>query len=167
MHPLDCKACAAIDAFDGKIDGKVFNLDHWNVSHERKHFASLRKKEDVVADRITKFAGSLNFIYIHTAWFGLWVTVNVGFLGASLKFDEFPFGLLTMVVSLEAIFLATFVMVSQNRQSARADLRAQVDFEANLQSLIWTVHVGYALNIDIKHVGDLCKAAIQESRQSK
>lgn len=167
VHPLDCKACAAIDAFDGKIDGKVFNLDHWNVSNERKHFASLRKKEDVIADQITRFAGSLNFIYIHAVWFAVWVAANVGALGASLKFDKFPFGLLTMIVSLEAIFLATFVMVSQNRQSARADLRAQVDFEANLQSLIWTVHVGYALNLDIKHVGDLCKVAIQESRQNK
>lgn len=166
-HPLNCKACAAIDAFDGKIDGKVFSLDHWNVSNEKKHFAALRKKEDLVADRITKFAGSLNFIYIHTVWFGLWVAANAGLLGASLKFDKFPFGLLTMLVSLEAIFLATFVMVSQNRQAARADLRAQIDFEANLQSLIWTVHVGYALNLDIKHVGDLCKVAIQESRQNK
>jgi uncharacterized membrane protein len=167
VHPLDCKACAAIDAFDGKIDGKVFNLDHWNVSHERKHFAALRKKEDVVADRITKFAGSLDFIYIHAVWFGIWVAANVGVFGASLRFDEFPFGLLTMLVSLEAIFLATFVMVSQNRQSARADLRAQVDFEANLQSLIWTVHVGYALNIDIEHVGELCRQAIEESRKTK
>ena len=166
VHPLDCKACAAIDALDGKIDGKIYNLDHWNVRNERKHFASLLEREDLVADRITKFAGSLNFIYIHAVWFGIWVAANVGVFGASLKFDEFPFGLLTMIVSLEAIFLATFVMVSQNRQSARADLRAQVDFEANLQSLIWTVHVGHALNIDVKHVGDLCKAAIEESRKN-
>ena len=166
-HPLDCKACAAIDAFDGKIDGKVFNLDHWNVTHERKHFALLRKKEDVIADQITKFAGSLNFIYIHAVWFGFWVVANVGAFGASLAFDKFPFGLLTMLVSLEAIFLATFVMVSQNRQAARADLRSQVDFEANLQSLIWTVHIGYALDIDIKHVGDLCAQAIAESRNNK
>ena len=166
VHPLDCEACAAIDALDGKIDGKIYNLDHWSVRNGRKHFASLLEREDLVADRITKFAGSLNFIYIHAIWFGLWVALNVGLFGVSLKFDEFPFGLLTMIVSLEAIFLATFVMVSQNRQSARADLRAQVDFEANLQSLIWTVHVGHALKIDVKHVGDLCKAAIEESRRN-
>lgn len=167
VHPPDCKACVAIDAFDGKIDGKVFNLDHWSVTHERKHFALLQKKEDVISDQITKFAGSLNFIYIHAVWFGIWVAANVGAFGASLAFDKFPFGLLTMLVSLEAIFLATFVMVSQNRQAARADLRAQVDFEANLQSLIWTVHIGYALDIDIKHVGDLCTQAIAESRKNK
>jgi uncharacterized membrane protein len=166
VHPLDCEACAAIDALDGKIDGKIYNLDHWSVRNGRKHFASLLEREDLVADRITKFAGSLNFIYIHAIWFGLWVALNAGLFGVSLKFDEFPFGLLTMIVSLEAIFLATFVMVSQNRQSARADLRAQVDFEANLQSLIWTVHVGHALKIDVKHVGDLCKAAIEESRRN-
>lgn len=167
LHPTDCKACAVIDEFDGKIDGKVFNLDHWNVANERKHFAAFRKKEDVIADKITSFAGSLNFVYIHAIWFAIWVGANIGVLGISLKFDKFPFGLLTMLVSLEAIFLATFVMVSQNRQAARADLRSQLDFEANLQSLIWTVHVGHALNVDIAHVGELCKLAIQESRKNK
>jgi uncharacterized membrane protein len=72
-----------------------------------------RRRENRVADQITRFAGSMKFVYIHAIWFGLWIV---------LGFDDYPFGLLTMIVSLEAIFLSTFVMISQNR----ADERRQV-----------------------------------------
>jgi uncharacterized membrane protein len=79
------------------------------------------RAEDVqnrIADRITDFAGSMRFVYLHVLWFGLWIG-----LGA----EKYPYGLLTMIVSLEAIFLSTFVMISQNR----ADAKRQV--VANLQ----------------------------------
>ena len=148
----DCKACEVIDGLDGKIDGQLFNLDHWRVTHERKRFAAARKVEDRAADKVTNFAGSLNFVYLHAVWFVIWVSINVGMIGASVKFDKFPFGLLTMIVSLEAIFLSTFVMVSQNRQSARSDLRSQVDFESNLQSPIWAINLGPVLVNDVQHV---------------
>ena len=79
------------------------------------------------------------FVYLHSVWFGLWILLNVGLVGGAVVFDKFPFGLLTMIVSLEAIFLSTFVMVSQNRQAARADIRSQLDFETNLRAEIWSV----------------------------
>src|SRR5206468_6131481 len=113
---------------------------------------------------VTSFAGSLKFVYIHAVWFGIWVLLNIGVLGASLKFDKFPFGLLTMIVSLEAIFLSTFVMVSQNRQAARADVRSQLDFETNLRAEIWAVHIGQALGVDVDHVEHVVHEAIQGSR---
>jgi uncharacterized membrane protein len=68
-----------------------------------------------------------------------------------------------MIVSLEAIFLSTFVMVSQNRQAARADLRAELDFETNLRSEIWSVHIGHALGVDAHHVEDVVAKAIAGS----
>jgi uncharacterized membrane protein len=83
-----------------------------------------------------------------------------------MKFDEFPFGLLTMIVSLEAIFLATFVMVSQNRQAARADVRSQLDFETNLRAEIWAIHIGAKLGIDHDHVEDIVRRAIAASNES-
>ena len=162
---LSCEACRIIDRLDGIEDGRIFNLDHWKVQDERKHFQNIRTSQDLLADKITAFAGSLTFVYIHLVWFLLWVLANIGAFGSNLKFDGFPFGLLTMAVSLEAIFLATFVMVSQNRQAARSDIRAKVDFESNLQSLIWLVHLGHKLNLDINHVHDLCAEAIEESRK--
>jgi uncharacterized membrane protein len=118
------------------------------------------RAQDRAADRITAFAGSLSFVYIHAAWFALWIAINIGLLGAALEFDAFPFGLLTMVVSLEAIFLATFVMVTQNRQGKRADIRSDLDFETNLRSEIWSVHIGEALGIDVEHVEAVVRQAI-------
>lgn len=158
-----CSACQIIDALDGKVDGKLFNLEHWSVPDERVRMRRLHDWQERAADVVTGFAGSLWFVYLHAAWFLLWILDNVGAFGLH-KFDEFPFGLLTMIVSLEAIFLSTFVMVSQNRQAARSEVRSQVDFESNLQSLIWSVHIASALNVDINHVESLCKAAIAQSR---
>jgi len=161
-----CAACNAIDEADGVVDGNLFPVLEKRIGNEAQVLARFRAAEDRVADRITAFAGSLPFVYIHTAWFGFWIAMNVGFLGAAVNFDPFPFGLLTMIVSLEAIFLATFVMVSQNRQSARADLRARIDFETNLRSEIWSVHIGIALGIDIDHVEAVVHEAIEGSHIS-
>ncbi|MSO60090.1 MAG: DUF1003 domain-containing protein [Ilumatobacteraceae bacterium] len=159
-----CAACAIVDKLDGKVDGKLFNLAHWSITAEHKRWQSARNAQDKAADKVTRFAGSLNFVYIHAVWFTIWVSLNVGAVGASLKFDKYPFGLLTMLVSLEAIFLSTFVMVSQNRQAARADSRSKADFEANIQSLIWSVHIGQEVGLDIEHVETLCSSVITESR---
>ena len=70
-----------------------------------------------IADKVTTFAGSMAFVYLHIGWFAVWIL-----FGTLIGFDSYPFGLLTMIVSLEAIFLSTFVMISQNR----ADTKRQV-----------------------------------------
>ena len=160
-----CAACKLIDGIDGEHDGKLLAVDRWRIPNEHVRFEKLRRAQDRTADRITGFAGSLTFVYIHTAWFVVWILINVGMIGAAAKFDEFPFGLLTMIVSLEAIFLSTFVMVTQNRQSLRSEIRAQVDLESNLQSLIWSVHIAEKLELDITHVERLCREVVEESRR--
>ena len=162
--PLSCPACRVIDQADGVEDGNLYKLDHYQTRNERKLLDALMRAQDRAADQVTSFAGSLKFVYLHSVWFGIWILVNVGILGASLKFDKFPFGLLTMIVSLEAIFLSTFVMVSQNRQAARADIRSELDFETNLRSEIWSVHIGQALGVDPAHVEDVVRQAIEGSR---
>jgi uncharacterized membrane protein len=75
-----------------------------------------KKLQNRIADAITRFAGSMMFVYLHVAWFTLWIA-----LGA----EEFPYGFLTMLVSLEAIFLSTFVMISQNRADAKRESLAE------------------------------------------
>ena len=157
---VSCEACRVLDRADGVEDGKLYKADHYPVGNERHIVAAIKRSEDHIADRVTAFAGSLSFVYIHAFWFGLWIAVNAGLLGASAIFDAFPYGLLTMVVSLEAIFLATFVMVSQNRQAARSDIRSDLDFENNLRSEIWSVHIGQALGLDSEHVETVVRAAI-------
>jgi uncharacterized membrane protein len=77
------------------------------VQHTEQRAQSIQNR---IADRITAFAGSMPFVYIHIAWFGCWIGFGV---------EKYPYGLLTMIVSLEAIFLSTFVMISQNRADAK------------------------------------------------
>jgi uncharacterized membrane protein len=119
-----------------------------HTRHERWAWRDVRKVQDDVTDAVTAFAGSLSFVYLHVGWFVVWVLLNAGLFGAEREFDGFPFGLLTLIVSLEAIFLSTFVMISQNRQAARADVRSELDFETNLRSEVWSVHIGRSLGLD-------------------
>jgi uncharacterized membrane protein len=162
---ITCPACQVIDRADGVEDGNLYKVNHYPVKSERRVIAAFRRTEDKIADRITNFAGSLNFVYLHSAWFGIWIILNAGAIGAGLVFDSYPYGLLTMVVSLEAIFLSTFVMVSQNRQAARSDVRSDLDFEANLRSEIWSIHIGQALGIDAEHVEEVVRMAIEGYRR--
>jgi uncharacterized membrane protein len=71
------------------------------------------------------------FAYIHIVWFGIWILLNTGVFGIDV-FDPFPYGLLTMIVSLEAIFLSTFVLISQNRLSEESESRADLDLQIGL-----------------------------------
>ncbi len=99
-----------------------------------KQIQKLKDAEDQAADKITAFAGTMKFVYLHTFWFGVWILANLGLLGAGLKFDKFPFGLLTLIVSLEAIFLSTFVMISQNRQAQAAEIRSELDYQTDVKA---------------------------------
>src|SRR4051812_21870383 len=137
---------------------------HHRARHETVVFSRLRGNQDRVADAITRFAGSMSFVYLHVGWFAVWIMLNAGLVGSALVFDDFPFGLLTMIVSLEAIFLSTFVMISQNREAERSDIRSQLDFETNLRSEIWSVHIGAALKIDVEHVEQVVQEAITGAR---
>jgi len=101
------------------------------IIHLRLKAAGERRLQDRIADGITSFSGRMVFVYVHILWFGVWILLNTGSFGV-LPFDPFPYGLLTMVVSLEAIFLATFVLISQNRLSREAEHRADLDLHIGL-----------------------------------
>jgi uncharacterized membrane protein len=97
----------------------------------RSNAARERGLQDRIADVVTAFSGRMLFVYVHIAWFGLWILLNTGRFGLPV-FDPFPYGLLTMIVSLEAIFLSTFVLISQNRQSEEAERRSDLDLQMDL-----------------------------------
>jgi uncharacterized membrane protein len=159
-HQLTCAACRVIDKADGVEDGQLWNPEHYATPSRRSLITLMQRVQDHTADSITTVAGSMRFVYIHVIWFGVWIALNVGLTGLNHEFDKFPFGLLTMIVSLEAIFLSTFVMISQNRQAARSDLRSQLDFENNIRGEIWSVHIGEKLGLDVDHVEDVVRRAI-------
>jgi uncharacterized membrane protein len=102
-----------------------------NQMRLRVETVSRRTFQERMADAITVFSGNMSFVYLHALWFGLWVLLNTGWLGIG-PFDPFPYSLLTMIVSLEAIFLSTFVLISQNRSGAETDRRADLALHVGL-----------------------------------
>jgi CRP/FNR family transcriptional regulator, cyclic AMP receptor protein len=112
----------------------IRGLKNPNVAFERTRVGPWQRVSDVIA----AVAASQWFTMFHLAWFGGWIGLNLlaslSILPSSLAFDPFPFGLLTMVVSLEAIFLSIFVMVSQNRQSEKDRLRIDLDYQVNVKA---------------------------------
>jgi uncharacterized membrane protein len=109
-HQNTCEEEAILTAQRSLVQRVSFEPNPALVKHARKRAESVQNR---IADRITAFAGSMAFVYLHILWFGSWIAFGV---------EGYPYGLLTMIVSLEAIFLSTFVMISQNR----ADTKRQV-----------------------------------------
>lgn len=119
---------------------KVIERNIRTILHLRSKAAGERSLQDRIADAITAFSGRMIFVYFHIVWFAVWLLVNTGWFGLPV-FDAFPYGLLTLVVSLEAIFLSTFVLISQNRQAEEAERRADL-----------TLHIGLLTEHELTHV---------------
>lgn len=86
------------------------------------------------ADLVAWFSGSLQFLLLNLIWFIVWIVVNVAPQFEVWRFDPFPFGLLTMIVSLESIFLACFVLISQNRQAEKDRVRSDIEYDVNVKA---------------------------------
>jgi uncharacterized membrane protein len=108
-----------------------------NVNVEEE---DLRTRMMKIADWISEFSGSMSFLGIHVLVFFVWIILNVRLFRFG-DFDPFPFGLLTMVVSLEAIILSVFVLLSQNRQAARDRMRNDVEYAVNLKAELEIAHM--------------------------
>ncbi len=116
---------------DNPALSKVIERNIRTIIRLRLKAARERSSQDRIADAITSFSGSMVFVYVHIVWFGIWILLNTGRFGLR-PFDPFPYGLLTMVVSLEAIFLSTLVLITQNRLSEEAEHRADLDLHIGL-----------------------------------
>lgn len=92
-----------------------------------------------IADLIAEFSGSILFLFLNLVWFFLWIGWNS--VPGIPHFDPYPFGFLTMVVSLEAIFLSIFVLISQNRQAAKDRLRSEAEYQVNLKAELEVAHL--------------------------
>ena len=97
----------------------------------RREDAQNRSLQDRLADRITSFTGSMWFVFLHLALYGFWIMANLGWIPGVPRWDE-TFVVLAMVASVEAIFLSTFVLISQNQMAAAADQRADLDLQISL-----------------------------------
>ena len=91
-----------------------------------------RTGSDLVAENVANFCGSMTFVWVHVVWFGLWILINL--IPGIKHIDPFPFTFLTLVVSLEAIFLSTFILISQNHDTRISERRNHLDLQINLLS---------------------------------
>jgi CRP/FNR family transcriptional regulator, cyclic AMP receptor protein len=128
---------AAMSSMTRKADELLRTRVSRNVNEEMKeHTTALQR----VADWIAWFSGSMPFLIINAVWFVVWILINTVHFGIR-QFDPYPFGLLTMMVSLEAIFLSCFVLVSQNRQAEKDRVRADVEYEVNVKAELEVAHL--------------------------
>lgn len=148
----ECSACKNITAFrkgekftycpdcPGRVKGQT-----WHRTNEFVYFVSrnvntefdrLRNASVRAAEFIADFAGNIWFAYFHVLWFCIWIWLNTGSRTgwAYGGFDPYPFPFLVLVVSLEAIFLATFILIAQNIQGTRSEIRADLDYRTNLKT---------------------------------
>lgn len=128
---------AAMSGMTRKADELLRTRVARNVNEEVPEPTSVLQK---VADVIAWFSGSMPFLILNAAWFVVWISLNVFSFGFK-PFDPFPFGLLTMIVSLEAIFLSCFVLVSQNRQAEKDRVRADIEYEVNIKAELEIAHL--------------------------
>ena len=121
----------------------------------------VRSKENDLSDQVTRFCGSFTFVVLHVVWFAAWIGVNE--LRSGHAFDPFPFGLLTLVVSLEAIFLSTFVLISQNRDAKIDNARALADFQTNVYAEVLAQLTAEHLGVDLDRVEAIVQQRLRDS----
>ena len=118
------------------------------IAQLERQAMALRSPADRLSDAITYVAGSATFVLAHVVGFAAWLLINTGWVHGVAPFDPYPFSFLTLVVSLEAIFLAIFVLMSQNRAARLADRRAHLDLQVDLlaeRELTVLLHMLHAL----------------------
>jgi uncharacterized membrane protein len=89
---------------------------------------------EALAERTTAFIGKPHFLFAHAVWFAIWIAINTGIVMGVTKFDTYPFALLGIILAAEAIFITGFLLVTQNRQNAHANKRAELDYEVNVRT---------------------------------
>jgi uncharacterized membrane protein len=99
-----------------------------------EEFTTSRSRLEKIADAVNDFTANPHFVTLHVAWFLLWILLNSGVLVFATRFDAYPFGLLGLLLGIEAIFITGFLLISQNRQNRYAEKRAELDYEVTVRS---------------------------------
>jgi CRP/FNR family cyclic AMP-dependent transcriptional regulator len=128
---------AAMSHMTRKADELLRTRVSRNANEEAEEKISALQR---LADWISWFSGSMYFLLLNAVWFVIWISINVWPLGIP-QFDPYPFGLLTMIVSLEAIFLSCFVLISQNRQAEKDRVRSNIEYEVNIKAELEIAHL--------------------------
>jgi uncharacterized membrane protein len=151
--PLVCPVCGGENAPDA-----VFCANphcHKALGDFKYVIEELRdeaKWHEALAERVVEFIGTSHFLVVHGVWFLIWVAINTGVFAFVRRFDAYPFGLLGIILAAEAVLIAGFVLISQNRQSAHADKRAELDYEVNVRTYREIVDVDNRLRMILERL---------------
>ncbi len=134
-EPLRCPACGGANSraavFCGnEACGKALGP----FDYVREKLAADTRWYERLAERATAFISRPHFLVVHSLWFMLWLALNTGLFALVGKFDDYPYNLLGLILSVESIFITGFLLISQNRQNAHADKRAELDYEVNVRT---------------------------------
>jgi uncharacterized membrane protein len=133
--PIVCPACAGENPHDAVFCGNpACRKALGEFRYVREELGAVSRWYERLADRIAAFIGKPHFLAIHLVWFAAWVALNTGIVAVMAHFDEYPFSLLGIILSIEAIFITGVLLISQNRQNAHADKRAELDYEVNVRT---------------------------------
>ncbi len=139
LHPA--AAMDLLAAISRRLRVTVEQLRHTATRNVNEEISDNRTFVQKTADTIAEFSGSIPFLLIHVVAFGLWVGLNWIPIPGFQPFDPYPFGFLTLAVSLEAIFLSVFVLLSQNRQAAKDRVHADIEYDVNLKAELEIAHL--------------------------
>jgi uncharacterized membrane protein len=134
-EPITCPACGGNNPADAIFCANpACHKALGEFKYVKEELLAEARWYEVVADKISDFIAKPHFLVAHSLWFIVWVAVNTGAVAIAQRFDEYPFGLLGIILSVEAIFITGFLLISNNRQSAHANKRAELDYEVNVRT---------------------------------
>ena len=133
--PIICPACGGANPHDGVFCANAAcHKALGEFRYVREELAAEARLHEKLAERVAGFIGKPQFLVVHGVWFALWVVINTGVVALVHSFDDYPFGLLGIILSVEAIFITGFLLISSNRQSTYANKRAELDYEVNVRT---------------------------------
>jgi uncharacterized membrane protein len=138
-HPA--AALDLLGAMGRRLRVTAEKLRHTASRNVNQELEDKRTRVEKAADWIAEFSGSIPFLNLHLLFFAAWILLNTAWVPGAPMFDPYPYGLLTMVVSLEAIILSVFVLLSQSRQAAKDHVRSDVEYEVNLKAELEVAHL--------------------------
>jgi CRP/FNR family cyclic AMP-dependent transcriptional regulator len=141
IHSHPGAAMAILAAMARRLRVSADRLRHTASRNVNEETEDMRSAVQKTADWIAEFAGSIPFLLLHVVWFTLWLLLNSVHIPGIPQFDPYPFGFLTLTVSLEAIFLSVFVLLSQNRQATKDRVRSDIEYDVNLKAELEIAHL--------------------------
>jgi uncharacterized membrane protein len=133
--PITCPACGGVNAPDAVFcAASECHKALGEFRFVREELLAETRWYERLADRVAAFVGKPHFLALHALWFLVWVGINTGIFAVVMRFDDYPFALLSFILAVEAIFITGFLLISNNRQNTHADLRAELDYEVNVRT---------------------------------